>query len=84
MYILSHYDVVAKKQLVGVLPRVGVLHHLTLILIFSSPGPGDMRHDLYFIFLQLNEFFIVNFILLFRIANADAYCGQLMKPDLCE
>ena len=30
MYIHSNYDVVAKKQLVGVLPRVGVLHHFTL------------------------------------------------------
>ena len=29
MYIHSHYDVVAKKQLVGVLPRVSVLHHFT-------------------------------------------------------
>ena len=30
MYIHSNYDVVAKKQLVGVLPRVGVLHHFIL------------------------------------------------------
>ena len=31
MYIHSNYDVVAKKQLVGELPRVGVLHHFTPI-----------------------------------------------------
>ena len=31
MYIHSNYDVLARKQLVGVLPRVGVLHHFTLI-----------------------------------------------------
>ena len=44
MYIHSNYDVAAKKQLVGVLPRVGVLHHFTLMLhVFVKLGKGKRK-----------------------------------------
>ena len=39
MYAHNNNDVVAKKQLEGVLPRVGVLHHFTLLKL-----RGDAIH----------------------------------------